>query len=285
MITDAWGSSVTSPVAAVIFPPTYLANLSVRAQVGTGDQNLIVGIVVGDLGKPVLIRAVGPTLSGFGVPNALVDPMIEVFSQDGTKLAENDNWGGTSFLKSLFQLSGAFPFSSDTSLDAALSIGTSSRCTVKISGVDNATGIALVEVYDRLSTNPHLTNISTRAQVGAGSDALIAGLTITGMFPKKYLIRAVGPSLPAFGVSGTLADPVLTVNRLGSAEALATNDDWSGTAALKAAFVSVGAFALTSDSSKDATLMLELSPGSYTAVVSGKNNSAGVALIEVYELP
>jgi hypothetical protein len=99
------------------------------------------------------------------------------------------------------------------------------------------------------------------------------------------LLRAVGPTLGAFGVGGTLVDPVLEVRPLGSDNIVATNDDWRGTAALKAAFTSVGAFAFAVDASKDAAIAIELPPGAYTATVTGKAGTTGVGLVEVYELP
>ena len=153
-------------------------------------------------------------------------------------------------------------------------------------GANNGTGVALVEVYDSGTGNtPRLTNVSARTQVGTGGDVLIVGFVVSGNVPKKLLIRAVGPTLGVFGVGGTLVDPVLEVRPLGSENIVATNDDWRGTAALKSAFVSVGAFGLSPDTSRDAAIALELPPGAYTATVTGKNNTTGVALVEVYELP
>ena len=130
-----------------------------------------------------------------------------------------------------------------------------------------------------------LDNVSARAEVGTGADILAAGFAIGGTAPKRLLLRAVGPTLGLFGVGGTLADPVLAIRPLGRETLSAQNDDWAGTAALKAAFASVGAFAFADDASRDAAVVVELPPGTYTATVSGKNNTTGVALVEVYELP
>jgi hypothetical protein len=212
---------------------------------------------------------------------------VEIAPLGAAKIAENDNWSGTTALKNAFAGVGAFALSPDTSKDAALTFSPAAGAyTAKVVGSDGGTGVALVEVYDTGSGNtPKLTNVSARTQVGTGADVLITGINVNGNVPKRLLIRAVGPTLGAFGVGGTLADPVLDVRPLGVDNVVATNDDWRGTAALKAAFASVGAFGFASDGSKDAALAIELPPGAYTATVSGKGGTTGVALVEVYELP
>ena len=268
--------------------PGRLANLSVRTQAGTGDQTLITGFALTGAGtKPLLVRAVGPTLSAFGLTGTLPDPFVEIAPLNAAKVTENNNWAGTAALKSAFASVGAFALATDTSLDAALVFSPSAGAyTAKITDTAARPGLALVEIYDTGTTNtPKLINLSARTQVGIGADALIVGFVVSGNVPKKFLIRAVGPTLGAFGVGGTLADPLLDVRPLGSENIVATNDDWRGTPALKAAFTSVGAFALAADTSRDAALAIELPPGAYTATVSGKQNTTGVALVEVYELP
>jgi hypothetical protein len=130
-----------------------------------------------------------------------------------------------------------------------------------------------------------LTNVSTRAQVGTGGGILIVGFSLNGNVPKNILIRAVGPSLTQFGVTGVLADPALSLYR--DSTLVQSNDNWgSGNpTGLSTAFAQVGAFALTSTGSRDAALLVNLSPGSYTAQVSGVGGTTGVALVEVYEAP
>ncbi len=273
--------------------PGRLANLSVRTQAGTGDQTLITGFALSGAGtKSLLVRAVGPTLGAFGLTGVLADPAVELAPLGAARLADNDNWSGArpspgaAELSSAFDAVGAFRLPVG-SLDAALLVAPAAGAyTAKVTGAAGGTGVALVEVYDAGTGNtPKLTNLSARTQVGVGADALIAGFVVNGNVPKKLLLRAVGPTLGAFGVGGTLADPVLALRPLGSETVVATNDDWRGTAALKAAFAGVGAFAFADDASRDAALVIELPPGAYTATVSGKNNTTGVALVEVYELP
>jgi hypothetical protein len=118
---------------------------------------------------------------------------------------------------------------------------------------------------------------------------LIAGFTLSGNVPRTVLIRGIGPGLTQFGVPNTLADPKLEVFR--GTTLLHANDNWAanttaaGTAELVAAFARTGAFALPNPASRDAALIVTLAPGNYTAQVSGVNDTTGVALIEIYELP
>lgn len=266
-----------------------LANLSVRSQIGPDNQNLIAGFALGNGAgaKSLLVRAIGPTLSAFNVTDALADPLLEVAPLGGANVAANSAWGGAAALKNAFTRVGAFPLSPDTSNDAALLVSPlPGAYTAKVTSAGNRTGLALVEIYDAGTENsPRLVNVSARSRVGTGGGVLITGFAVNGTLPKRLLIRAGGPSLEGFGVGGALADPMLIVRPLGSDSIVANNDDWAGTAALKAAFVDVGAFPFTSDASKDAALIVELPPGAYTATVVGKNNATGVALVEVYELP
>ena len=265
-----------------------ITGLSIRSQAGTGSQTLITGFSLGGAGtKPLLVRATGPALAGFGVPGTLTDPKIELAPLGGATFATNDDWGGTTALKNTFTAVGAFPIADAASKDAALLVAPSAGgYTATVTGANLGTGVALVEVYDAGTGNtPRLTALSARTQVGTGADALVAGFSVSGNVPKKLLIRATGPTLGVFGVGGTLVDPVLEVRPLGVDNIVATSDDWRGAAALKAAYASVGAFPFASDDSKDAAIAIELPPGGYTATITGRNSTTGVALIEVYELP
>ncbi len=267
-----------------------LANLSVRTQAGTGDATLIAGFALGAASpaatptRPLLVRAIGPTLSVFGVDGPLADPALTLAPLGGATLASNDNWSGSAELKNAFASVGAFALANDTSRDAALLVALPPGAyTATVSG---GSGVALVEVYDAgTALTPRLTNLSARTLAGTGANALIAGFVVDGTLPKKLLLRAAGPTLAAFGIGNVLADPVLTLRPLNSETIVAANDNWAGTAALRAAFTSVGAFAFSADTSLDAAIAIELPPGAYTATVSGKNNTTGVALVEVYELP
>jgi dienelactone hydrolase len=130
-------------------------------------------------------------------------------------------------------------------------------------------------------------NLSVRARVGTGDNILISGFVVGDGLARTVLVRAVGPTIGAapFGVSDTLARPVLSLFR-GSLR-LASNTGW-GTAAnpadIRVAAAKVGAFALP-EGSLDSALLGTLSPGPYTLQVAGANNTSGVALVEVYEVP
>jgi M6 family metalloprotease-like protein len=274
-----------------------IANLSIRTRAGTGAQTLIVGFVVGGAGtvgtKPLLVRGVGPTLGVFGVTGALADPLVAIYSSTSVKLYENDNWIPTD--ADIFASVGAFPLNAN-SRDAALYNGAlpSAAYSAQLSGVGGATGIALAELYDVTPAatfgpaTPRLINVSARALSGTGADVLIAGFVIAGPGSKNVLIRAIGPTLSVFGVTGVLADPKLELFNVATVK-LQENDNWAtpvGTATpvTAATFTSVGAFSLAV-TSRDAALLATLPPGAYTAQISGVGGTTGVALVEVYEAP
>lgn len=277
--------------------PSRLANLSVLTDVTASDPQFTVGTVVGGSGtsgvKPLLIRAGGPSLTPLDVVGALPDPKLAVLS-GSTVVATNDNWGGTTALNNLFTQVGAFAYSSAGSLDAAVGYSPNvtappAGLTVEVSGVGNATGTVIAELYDATpaatfsATTPRLVNVSALKQVGTGG-VLTAGFVIQGVLPKQVLIRAIGPTLalPPFEIAGTMADPKLDLY-LGQT-VIASNDNWGGTTSLLAALSGTGAFSLGA-TSKDAALLVTLFPGSYTAQVSGVAGSSGLAIVEVYEVP
>lgn len=276
--------------SGVSFSDGFLRNLSTRGQVGTGANLLIAGFVVGGTTpKQVLVRAVGPSLAAFGVGGALADPQLEIYS--GSNLsATNNNWGGGLPIIDASNRVGAFPLPQN-SLDAVLMLTLSpGSYTAQVRGVANGTGVALIELYDVDSLTPFspqkVMNVSSRGVVGTGQAQLIAGFVVSGNTSKKILVRAVGPSLAAFGVTGALADPILTITR-SDGLAVRENDNWetgNDPMLISAANERVRAFALGAGS-RDAALLIQLPPGSYTAQVTGAGNTTGVALVEVYEVP
>jgi phospholipase/lecithinase/hemolysin len=122
------------------------------------------------------------------------------------------------------------------------------------------------------------TNISTRGMVGTSEDVLIAGFIISGSQPKKVIVRALGPTLGTLGVSGALTDPTITVVN-SSNIVVASNDDWRNT---QEAQIAASGFAPPSD--LESAIIATLPPGSYSAVVRGKNGGTGIGLVDVYEL-
>jgi hypothetical protein len=190
---------------------------------------------------------------------------------------ENDNWPAN--LAGTFTSVGAFPLATG-SRDAAFVQSIDGPRSIQARGT--GAGVILVEAYDTGAGNsPRLINVSARNQVGTGDNILIAGFNGAGTGSKQLLIRAVGPKLAAFGVSGFLADPKLEVFT-GAGIKITDNDTWA--ASLAPTFTAVGAFPLDANS-RDAALLLTLAPGSYTAQVSGADGGTGEGLIEIYEVP
>jgi len=285
--TNSLGSVTSQAVRLTVDDTSHLANLATRGFVGIGENILITGLVVtGPGAKTVLLRGIGPSLTGFGVAGALSNPKLVLFDSTGGKVAENDDWGGGSSFVNAFAQAGAFPLSAN-SLDAALLRTLDPGVySVQLSGVGGATGVGLVECYEFDQQPSRLINLSSRVLVGTDVSVAIPGLVVAGPVPRKLLIRAVGPTLSTFGVQNPLTDPALTLIGPGGST-IATNDNW-GSAANAAEVVaisaSIGAFALPSGS-KDAAVLVTLQPGGYSALVSGVNNTSGVALVEVYEVP
>ena len=270
----------------------HLVNLSIRTSLTASDPTFTVGTVVGGAGtsglKPMLVRAVGPSLTAFGITTAVADSKLDVFA-GGSVFASNDNWGGDSALSTAFSQVGAFPFSGATSRDAAVfnAAFPARAYTIDVSAVGGATGEVIAELYDASPTSsfgastPRLVNVSVRKQIDAGG-TLTAGFVVGGNTARTVLVRAIGPGLAAFGVTGTMPDPQLGLFSGGSQ--VAANDNWGGDAQLTAAANAVGAFGIADAASKDAILLITLAPGSYTAEVRGAGGGGG-ALVEVYEVP
>ena len=280
-----------------------LVNISCRAQVGTGGNILIAGFAVGGAGtsglQPVLIRGSGPALGPFGLPGTLPDPQLQLYrsNNDGTStwLKTNNGWAGDSGIAGTASAVGAFAWTNASSHDSALLASLAGGpCTAQVAGQVGDTGVALAEVYDATPegaytpASPRLVNISARVQVGTGGNILIAGFVIGGSTSRTVLIRASGPALVPFGVTGTLADPQLQLYRSnsdGTSALLSTNSGWGGRPQIANVAASVGAFAWGNPASADSAILATLPPGAYTAQVSGASGDTGVALAEVYEVP
>ncbi len=292
VITNSAGSVTSAGAALVVTTPNpgRLINLSILTSIASAGDSFTMGYVVGGTNtsgpKPLVVRAVGPSLGALGVGGTLDDPKIELFA-GATKTGENDNWGGTLALSTAMAGVGAFAYSDAASRDAASAFSATARDnSVKVSAAGSGTGTVIAEVYDAspassvTPTTPRLVNVSVLKHIGSG---LTAGFVIGGASAKAVLIRAIGPGLAGFGLTGTVPDPRLELFN-GASASIGTNDNWGGTAALGAAFNAVGAFALD-PASKDAALLATLPPGNYTVQVSGVGGTTGVAIVEVYEAP
>lgn len=265
-----------------------LTNLSVRSRTGAGGEPLIMGFVVGAGAAPsILARGVGPALAEFGLDGLVGDPLLTLFGVHSAVLSGNDNWSNAAEAPLVSQAAarvGAFALP-DTGRDAALlAVLGSGAYTAQVTEKGTTGGLALVEAYELPSgpTAAPLVNLSARARVGSGADVLIAGFAVGGFGTARLLIRAVGPTLAGFGVSGLLADPALSLHR--GATQLGANDNWFQTAnaaELSAVTAAAGAFPLA-DGSRDSALLASLEPGTYSVIVSGVGNSTGTALVEIY---
>ena len=276
VVTNSAGSVTSNPIVLTILAPR-LYSLAVRTALAA-NQILIVGFTMSGGAKNVLLRAAGPTLGAFGVPETMVDPKLDLYS-GSTLITSNDNWGGSPSLAATFTSAGAFAYASATSLDAALVASIDGGRTAHVYGP--AAGAVLVEGYDVGSGDAQrFTSLSARNRVGTGANILIAGFSLSGEGRRNLLIRAVGPTLGVFGVPSVLSDPKLEIYQ-GSTK-IGENDNWAAT--LSTTFSSVGAFGLT-QGSKDAAITVSLPAGGYTVQVSGADGGVGEALVEIYELP
>jgi nitrogen fixation protein len=277
--------AVTSTGATLTVNFSRLANLSVRAPAGTGDQTLIVGFYIGGTGsKQVLIRGVGPTLAQYGVGGVLADPQLKLFNVANTQINQNDDWGGGTALANAFAVVNDFALpanSKDAALLVTLPLG---GYSAQVNGAGTSTGVAMIEAYEADTSTPgaRFTALSARNQVGTSDNIIIAGFVVTGNAPKTLLIRGIGPTLANYGVGGVLADPKLDL--YSGNTRIDGNDNWGGTTTLSNAFTATQAFPLPANS-KDAALLVTLQPGLYSAQVSGVGGTTGVALVEVYEMP
>lgn len=264
-----------------------LANVSSRLRVTEGDatRSLITGFAVtGTAPKRVLLRAVGPTLSSFGVQGALADPRLRLYSSSGAVVADNDNWSGTD-TSAAGSATGAFALAAGAR-DAATVVTLQPGVYTLVVMANGGDGVALAEVYDADAAGvvgaSEITNLSTRGHVDGGEGTLIAGFTVKGDAPRRVLIRGVGPTLGGFGVTDALGNPTLKIYQ--DDRLVAENDDWqNGLTDVATAATASGAFSLAAGS-KDAAVVLTLAPGSYTAVVGSTGGAAGTALVEVYEV-
>jgi hypothetical protein len=299
--TDA--SGIAESTAATInvvstTNPGRLINLSSRAQVGTGTNQLITGYVVGGTGttgaQALLLRASGPALAPFGVTGVLPDPNLTLNGGGGV-IASNSGWAGNAQVAAAATTDGAFAWSSAASHDSALVESLPAGAyTAEVTGASGDTGVALAEIYDSTPAGaytlatPRLINLSARAVAGSGSGVLDAGFVIGGTTSRAVLIRVSGPALSGFGISGFLPDPQLQLyqtNRDGSSTLLETNVGWAGDTTIAATAADVGAFSWGTAATADSAIVVTLPPGAYTAEVAGAAGDSGVALVEVYEVP
>ncbi|OIR01810.1 intracellular exo-alpha-L-arabinofuranosidase 2 [mine drainage metagenome] len=288
---------VIPPAVASSSTPKLIA-LSARGYVGSAtdtNPSLTIGFATSGA-KSLLLRGVGPTLATQHVSGVLADPTMDVYTiqnNTATKVATNDNWGGSQALQDLFAKLGEFPLPVDSKDSAMAYAAPGGLGTAEITSVDGNPGVALGEIYSADSTqSTRLTGLSARAIVGTGDNVLVGGFIITGSTPTTVLIRGIGPTLSTQGITNPLGDPKLTLFDV-NGRVISQNDDWGGSQALVNAFTKTGEFPLD-PFSKDAAILITLNPGIYTAQVSpaggvaqvsAAGSPSGVALVEIYQVP
>jgi pectin methylesterase-like acyl-CoA thioesterase len=255
-----------------------LLNISTRLTVGA-DHGVGIGgfIITGSEPKKVILRAIGPSLGGSGLANVLQDPVLELHGGAADSLmSTNDNWRDDAVSAAELTAAGLAPGNDDESAMAVtLPPG---QYTAVIRGKEGATGVAVVEVYDGdLVADAQLANISTLGFVGAADDVLIGGFVV-GNGSASVVVRAIGPTLAQSGVVNPLGDPTLELHDANGG--VTTNDDWQAGANRDSIPVS-----LQPQDGRESAIQATLPPGSYTAIVRGKEGAMGVALVEAYNLP
>jgi glucose/arabinose dehydrogenase len=261
--------------------PSQAMNISTRARVETGDNVLIGGfIVTGSAAKKVIVRAIGPSLSQYGLGDVLADPTLELHAGNGALLHSNDNWQDDPNQASQISASGLAPSSNlESAIVAALQPG---NYTAIVRGKNSRQGIALVEVYDvDPAADSQLGNISGRSYVQTSDDVMIGGFIIgNNIGATNVIVRAIGPSLSQYGVSTVLADPTLELYD-SNGVLLESNDNWQDDPGQAAR---IRAANLAPPNPLESAIWVSLAPGNYTAIIRGKHNGVGIGLVEIYSL-
>lgn len=251
-------------------------NISTRLHVETNDRVGIAGFVIsGNAPKKVIIRAIGPSLAQFSVLDTLQDPTLQLFDSNQSSVAFNDNWKDSQ--QAEIEASGHMP--TDDRESAMVETLAPGAYTAIVRGSNNTTGTALLEVFDLdPASTSVLTNISTRGAVELGDSVMIGGFIIGGGSGSQVLVRAIGPSLMAAGVSNVLLDPTLELHD-SNGNLIAFNDNWKDS---QQGQIEATGQAPTDD--RESAIVTTLPQGSWTAIVRGKNGTSGVGLVEVFRL-
>ncbi len=255
--------------------PSGPVNIATRLAVGTANDVLIAGfIITGNAPKKVIIRAIGPSLDFAGT---LQDPTLEL-RDSSQSLGMNDNWRQTQENEIIAT---TIP-PSDEREAAIIAILNPGNYTAIVGGVNNTTGIGVVEVYDLgtasmdISSNAKIAQISTRGRVQDGDNVMIGGFIIQGP-PSKVIVRAIGPSLSGI-LPDALSDTVLELHDA-SGMIVASNDDWRSNQQQEIIDTTV-----PPSDDRESAIVATLSAGNYTGIVRGKDNAIGIGLVEVYSL-
>jgi hypothetical protein len=255
-----------------------LLNISTRSRVLTGDNNLIGGfIITGNDVKRVIILAKGPSISSGGdpVPGRMSDPTLELHAGNGSLMTSNDNWKDSPDRADI-EASGVAP--ADDRESAIIRTLVPGVYTGVLSGKDNTTGIALIEVYDLDVNKSILANISSRGFVDSGDNVMIGGFIAGNENANtKVLVRGLGPSLQG-NVPNALGDPILELHD-SNGNTLETNDSWKDSPNRS----EIEATGIPPSNDLESAILRTVSPSGYTAILRGKTGS-GIAVVEIYNI-
>jgi hypothetical protein len=277
---DATATDPAGNTSEFFLRPSFFRNLSTRAFIQPGDAALIGGFIPSFSGGEIIVRAIGPSLAVNGVPvsGRLDDPTLEVYV-NGRLISSNDNWRDDATVAAEVQKYGLAP-ASDLESAAVIYPGTGGQYTAIVRGKNNSTGIGLVEFYDVTGNYARPVNLSTRGLVQPGDNVMIGGFIAAGGYGNTaFVVRGIGPSLASFGISNPLADPLLELHD-SNGVAIATNDNWQDSQETE-----INATGLAPTNPAESAILALLPAGSYTAIVRGKADGSGVALVEAYQLP
>ena len=235
-------------------------------------------IITGNTPKKVAIRGMGPILANFGITDFLADPFLELRGSSGALIQSNDNWMDTQ--KAEIQSIGLAP--NDNREAVIVTTLTPGAYTALLTGKGGTTGVGLVEVYDvNAGSDSQLGNISTRGFVQGGNSVLIAGFILgANAGNDRIAVRGLGPSLSQFGLNPVLADPTLELHDNNGAT-LISNDDWQSDPVSAANLI---LFSLAPTNPKEAAIFTSLPPGTFTAILAGKNGGTGIGIVEIYSV-
>ena len=258
-----------------------LMDLSTRGTTFTGNNVLIGGFIIqGSQPAQLVVRCLAYSLASYGIPAALGDSVIELYNVNNNLIASNDDWFTSNDAATISSYHRDPPNSIESALLVTLNPGSYTAIVRSFFSAQQPaqSGVALFEVYDLRNSASRLGNVSTRGNVGTGASILIGGLIVGGNIAKPVIVRALGPSLTQFGVTGVLADPSLQL-RDGNGNLVEANNDWQQSA--EAATIS--AHGKAPSNAKESAMAPTLSPGNYTALVTGVAGATGTALVEVYD--
>jgi hypothetical protein len=251
-----------------------LTNVSTRERVTDGEDVLIGGfIITGGIPRTVVLRGLGPSLTGSGAADVATDPELTLFDSTGAVLASNDDWDSHDPAIIATGLAPTEPL--ESLVMATLPAG---AYTAVLESKDSP-GVALFELYQLgNNTASGVVNLSTRGRVGLGDDVMIAGFILTGDQVTRVIVRAIGPSLSAAGISHPLGDPELELHD-GNGSLIFRNDNWRSDQERQ--IVQSG---MAPSAEQESAIIAILPAGNYSAVVRGVGGSEGVALVEIFAL-